>query len=96
MLHAVLVITRTRFLIARNTFWRGKIGRKIALLALGAALCAAAYGLYWLTRGIVQGITIPEFANFLAEAARRSNGQLAGFSLDFRTYLLARPGSTPT
>ncbi len=89
--NAVLVITRTRFLIARNTFWRGKIGRKIALLGLAAALCVAAYGLYWLTRGIVRGITSPDFAKFLAEAARRSNGQLAGFSLDFRTYLLALP-----
>src|SRR6266496_3230502 len=91
MLNSVLVITRTRFLIARNTFWRGKIGRKIALLGLAAALCVAAYGLYWLTRGIVRGITSPDFAKFLAEAARRSNGQLAGFSLDFRTYLLALP-----
>jgi ABC-2 type transport system permease protein len=89
--NAVLVITRTRFLIARNTFWRGKIGRKIALLGLGAALCVAAYGLYWLTRGIVRGITSPDFAEFLAEAARRSNGQLTGLSLDFRTYLLALP-----
>src|SRR6266508_3816940 len=91
--NAVLVITRTRFLIARNTFWRGKIGRKIALLGLAAALCVAAYGLYWLTRGIVRGITSPDFAKFLAEAARRSNGQLAGFSLDFRTYLLAVPSA---
>jgi len=89
--NAVLVITRTRFLIARNTFWRGKIGRKIALLGLGAALCVAAYGLYWLTRGVVRGITSPDFAEFLAEAARRSNGQLTGLSLDFRTYLLALP-----
>jgi ABC-2 type transport system permease protein len=91
MLNSILVLTRTRFLIARNTFWRGKIGRKLGLLVLGAALCVAAYGLYWLTRGIVRGITSPDFAEFLAEAARRSNGQLAGFSLDFRTYLLALP-----
>jgi len=91
MLNSIMVLARTRFLIARNTFWRGKIRRKLGLLVLGAALCVAAYGLYWLTRRIVRGITSPDFAAFLAEAARRSNGQLAGISLDFRTYLLALP-----
>jgi ABC-2 type transport system permease protein len=91
MLNSIMVLTRTQLLIARNTFWRGRIWRKLGLLVLGAALCVAAYGLYWLTRGIVRGITSPDFAEFLAEAARRSNGQLAGISLDFRTYLLALP-----
>jgi ABC-2 type transport system permease protein len=92
MINAILVLIRTQFLIARNTFWRGKIMRKVGLVVLALALAGASYGLYWLTRGIVEGITSPEFADFLAQAARRG-GLPAGFSLDFRSYLLAVPAA---
>lgn len=93
MLNAIGVLLRMRFLVARNTIWRGKLGRKIGLVALALGLCAAAYGLYWLTRGIVSGITSPEFAEFLTRAASSGGGLPAGFSLDVRTYLLAIPAA---
>lgn len=89
--NAVIVIARAQALIARNTFWRGKLSRKLLLALLAIGLCAASYGLYWLTGGIVQGITSPEFAAFLARAARTTNALPADFSLDVRSYLLALP-----
>jgi ABC-2 type transport system permease protein len=89
MLNAILVITRARLLIVRNTFWRGKIGRKILWVAAVAALCFASYGLYWLTGAIVDGITSPRFTAAL-EAINRQN-PAAGIPTDFRPYLLALP-----
>jgi ABC-2 type transport system permease protein len=89
MLNSIWVLVRTRFLIARNTFWRGKIGRKIFLVMAAVALSFAAYGLYWLTRQIVRGITSPEFAQFLERAARQTPG--LSIDTDFMPYLLAVP-----
>lgn len=91
MINAILVLIRTQFLIARNTFWRGKLIRKIGMLAIVLALCGASYGLYWLTREIVRGITSREFADLLARAARETNSVPAGFSVDIQAYLLALP-----
>lgn len=89
--NAVLVIARAQLLIARNTFWRGKLGRKLVLLVLALGLGGASYGFYWLTRELVRGITSPAFAELLARAARESGGQLPGLDADVRTYLLALP-----
>jgi ABC-2 type transport system permease protein len=89
MLNAILVITRARFLIARNTFWRGKISRKILWVFAIVALGFAAYGLYQLTGVIVRGITSPEFSAAL-ERFNRQNPQ-APIPTDFRPYLLALP-----
>src|SRR5215831_4510333 len=93
MLNSILVLIRTRFLIARNTFWRGKAGRKVVILLAALGLCAAAYGLYRLTLAVVGGLTSPQFARFLARAARETPGLPPGFSLDVRAYLLALPSA---
>jgi ABC-2 type transport system permease protein len=93
MLNAIGVLVRTRFLIARNTFWRGKIGRKALLILAALALSAAAYGLYRLTLVIVAGLTSQRFADFLARAARSASGLPPGFSLEVRDYLLALPSA---
>jgi ABC-2 type transport system permease protein len=89
MLNAILVITRARLLIARNTFWRGKIGRKIFWVAVIAALGAASYGLYRLTGAIVAGLTSPTFVTIL-ERFNQQNPQTP-IPTDFRPYLLALP-----
>jgi ABC-2 type transport system permease protein len=89
MLNAIGVLVRVQFVIARNTFWRGKIGRKILLILAVLGLGAAAYGLYRLTLIIVEGLTSQDFANFLARAART----MPGLSLDVELYLLALPSA---
>src|SRR5688500_14363999 len=91
MLNSINVLVRTRLLIARNTFWRGKIGRKIVLLVAAAGLCFGAYGLYWLTRQLASAITSPQFTRFLERAVRQTPGLPPDFSLDFMPYLLALP-----
>ena len=91
MIHAIGVLIRTRFLIARNSFWRGKLANKIGVVLLAVGLCGAAYGLYWLSRSIVRGLTSARFAELLARAAREGAALPPGFSVDFRTYLLAVP-----
>src|SRR5258705_12720596 len=89
MLHAIGVLARMQFVIARNTFWRGKIGRKILLILTALGLSAAAYGLYRLTQVIVETLTSQDFADFLARAART----IPGLSLDAQLYVLALPSA---
>jgi ABC-2 type transport system permease protein len=89
MLNAILVITQSRLLIARNTFWRGKIGRKIFWVVAIVALGFASYGLYRLTGAIVAGLTSPTFVTIL-ERFNQQNPQ-APIPTDFRPYLLALP-----
>src|SRR5438552_3619752 len=89
MIHAIGVLARMQFVIARNTFWRGKIGRKILLILTLLGLSSATYGLYRLTQAIVQGLTSQGFADFLARAAR----SVPGLSLDVQLYLLALPSA---
>jgi ABC-2 type transport system permease protein len=89
MWNAILVITRARLLIARNTFWRGKIGRKIFWVLGIVGLCFAAYGLYRLTGAIVGRITGPDFMALL-ERFNRLNPETP-IPTDFRPYLLALP-----
>ncbi|HEX9373713.1 MAG TPA: hypothetical protein VF897_22055 [Roseiflexaceae bacterium] len=89
MLNAILVITRARLLIARNSLWRGKIGRKIFLVVALVGLCFASYGLYRLTGAIVRGITSPGFVGALEEF-NRLNPQTP-IPTDIRPYLLALP-----
>ena len=69
--NAIIVITRARLLIARNTFWRGKLSRKIGLLALLMVLAFGAYGLYWLMGTAVRLFTSQDFFRLLEAAARR-------------------------
>jgi ABC-2 type transport system permease protein len=71
MFHAIGVLVRARLLIARNTFWRGKLGRKIGLVALLAVLAFSAYGLYWLMSAAVRFFTGQRFFRILEAAARR-------------------------
>ena len=68
--NAVIVIARAQALIARNTFWRGKLSRKLLLALLAIGLCAASYGLYWLTGGIVQ--VVRDLAERIEVLAARS------------------------
>lgn len=87
VLSAVGVLLRARLLIAKNTYWRGKAGRKIGLLIFVAVIGFAGWGLFWLTRGAVRVITSPEFTETLARAAR----QTPNLPRDFRPYLLSLP-----
>lgn len=89
MMHAIGVLVRARLLIARNTFWRGKIGRKVLLIALAVGLVFAAYGVYWLMRSAVSWINSPRFAAALADAAS-ANVDL-NIPSDVSPYLLALP-----
>ncbi|HJZ45869.1 MAG TPA: hypothetical protein VKE41_01845, partial [Roseiflexaceae bacterium] len=70
MLNAIGVLVRMQFVVWRNTFWRGKIGRKILMVLAVLGLSGASYGLYRLTLVIVKGLTSDDFAEFLARAAR--------------------------
>ena len=89
MIHAIGVLVRARLQIARNTFWRGKIGRKIALVLAAAALIFGAYGLYWLMSAAVRFITSPRFVTQLERAARAA--PTAGIPTDFMPFLLSLP-----
>lgn len=74
MLNAILVLARARLQIVRNTFWRGKLGGKIGLVAFGVLLALGAFGLYSFTRFVVEGLRSPELAELLREVAARSPG----------------------
>lgn len=87
--NAILVIARARLLIVLNTFWRGKIRRKIFWVAAVLALCLASYGLYQLTGTIVRAITSPAFTAAL-ERFNRASPQTP-IPTDFRPYLMALP-----
>lgn len=91
MLNAIGVIARARFLIFRNSVWRGKIGRKIAWVALAIAVGLAAFGIYTLMNAAVSWITSSEFEELLATAARTS--PQAGIPTDIRAYLVALPSA---
>ena len=71
MIHAIGVLARARLMIARNTFWRGKLIRKIGVLALLAVLALAAYGLYWFMSAAVRFLTSERFFRALEIAARQ-------------------------
>lgn len=47
-------ILQARLRVARNTFWRGKITRKIATVLVAGFVVAASYGLFRFTRFIVR------------------------------------------
>jgi ABC-2 type transport system permease protein len=89
MLNAIRVLVGARLLIARNTFWRGKIGRKVLMVVLAVGLVFAAYGIYWLMRSAVSWINSQRFADALAEAARLNPGLT--IPSDVGPYLLALP-----
>jgi ABC-2 type transport system permease protein len=89
MLNAILVIARARLLIARNTFWRGRLGRKIGIAVLLVVLCFGAWGLYQLMSGAVQLLISEEFMAALQRAQREQPGM--NVPTDFRSYLEALP-----
>lgn len=64
-------ILRSRWHVARNTFWRGKLIRKIALVLGVIVLLALSYGLYQLSRLIVRGLRFlamrPETQDLIAQ-----------------------------
>jgi ABC-2 type transport system permease protein len=69
--NAIIVIARARLLIARNTFWRGKLSRKIGLLSLLILLAFGAYGVYWVMGAAVRTFTSQRFFRLIEAAARR-------------------------
>ncbi|MCX7791763.1 MAG: hypothetical protein N2378_14065 [Chloroflexaceae bacterium] len=69
MLQAIWVLARARAQIWRNTFWRGRLGSKLGLLALAALITLAAPGLYNFTRLVISGLRDPEFIAVLQQAA---------------------------
>jgi ABC-2 type transport system permease protein len=73
MIHAIGVLLRARLQIARNTFWRGKLSRKIGVVALLALLAFAAYGLYWFMQAVVRFLSSPRFLRALELAAQRNS-----------------------
>jgi len=94
MIHAIGVLIRARLLIARNTFWRGKISRKIGVLALLALVAFGAYGLYWFMSATVGFLTSQPFFRTLELAAKQdpSLGLPAHVTrADVQPYLEALP-----
>ncbi len=69
MLQAIWVLARARAQIWRNTFWRGRLGSKLGLVALAALITLAALGLYNFTRFVISGLRDPEFIAMLQQAA---------------------------
>ena len=84
---AVGVLAGARLLIARNTYWRGSIRRKIGLIFVVVLLAFAAWGLNWLMSAAIELVTGPDFTEMLRRAARET----PGLPTDFRPYLLALP-----
>lgn len=89
MLNAIWVLARARLLIARNTFWRGKIGRKIAILVLLGVVALAAYGSRALVFEVVRFITSPLFLDQLRELARQQPA--SNLPMTFEPFLRALP-----
>src|SRR5690349_19965406 len=89
VLNAIWVLTRAQLLIVRNTFWRGKIRRKIGLVILRAVVGLLAFGLYSLMRASVRFITSPAFMRALERAAREQPNP--GIPTDIRPFLEALP-----
>ncbi len=89
MLYAIRVIARARLLIARNTFWRGKIGRKIGVILVALLLGLAGFALYGLMYGAVSLVTSPRFLRLLQQAAAEEPG--LGIPTDFLPFLDALP-----
>lgn len=87
LLSAVGVLVRARLTIARNTYWRGSIRRKIGVIFFAGLMAFAAWGLYWLMNGAIRLITSPGFTDALQRAARETPGLPA----DIQPYLLALP-----
>ncbi|MBX0330295.1 hypothetical protein K2Z83_21760 [Oscillochloris sp. ZM17-4] len=87
MINAIWVLVRTRFLITRNSLWRGRLRRKIGLVFLTALLCIGSFGIYNFVSFLVGAIRSPDFAGILQEAAAQS----PGLPTDFTPYLDALP-----
>ncbi|MBV9792269.1 MAG: hypothetical protein JOZ51_29055 [Chloroflexi bacterium] len=61
-------ILRARWHVARNSFWRGKITRKLSTVLVALVLIALSYGLYTFSKFIVRGLLhIEEIAPQLTE-----------------------------
>lgn len=88
MLKSILVITRARLQIARNTFWRGKLSRKIALSLFLLVLLGGAFGLYTLMRVSVEALSSPSFKRMLERAAQ----DMPTLPTDPLPFLHALPG----
>jgi ABC-2 type transport system permease protein len=91
MLNAILVIARARFLIARNTFWRGNIGRKIGISVLLIALGFGAWGLYWLMSSAVQFFISMQFIDALSRAQQTQPGMSFTVDIQPQPFLEALP-----
>ncbi len=89
MLNAILVLVRARLHIARNTFWRGKLRRKIGLVVLLTFAGFAMWGLYSFSSLVVRSLNSPAFARLLREAAQVS--EMPEISLSADAYLNAVP-----
>ncbi len=89
MIQALSVLIRARLLIARNTFWRGKIWRKLGLTAVLCLIGFAAWGLYNISRFVVAFLQQPDFARMLRIGALQ-NPEL-GLPTDITPLLYAIP-----
>lgn len=89
MVNAVFVITRARLLIARNTFWRGKLSAKIGLIAAVALIGLGAFGLYSFVRFLTGFLTSADFTAAMAKLA----AEAPDLPTDLRPYLLAVPST---
>lgn len=89
MWNATLVIARARLQIARNTFWRGTLLRKLGLLIIALMIVITSLVIYWTTSAFVRWITSPAFVAMLERATREAPD--AGIPTDFQPYLEALP-----
>ncbi len=89
MFNALYVLTRARLQVARNSFWRGGIGRKLGAVAMITLLGLAAVGTYNVARFLVAALSGPAFSDVLAEAAAQS----PGLPTDLAPYIAAVPSA---
>jgi ABC-2 type transport system permease protein len=86
--NAILVISRAQLQIARNTFWRGKLRRKIGLVMLIGLIGLATFGLYTFVGFVIEALRSPEVAAALVEAAAAN----PGIPTEIERYLTVIPG----
>jgi ABC-2 type transport system permease protein len=72
MFNAIVVLVRARLQILRNTFWRGRLVRKLGILALAALILFGAFGFYSFARFVVRALRSPQLLEVLREAATRN------------------------
>ena len=97
MFNAISVIFQMRLLVARNTFWRGGLGRKAGVVFLAVISMAVATMAFWASKNViglmVKAIQTPNFDTAMQRVAARGSVEIQPItSLDILMALEALPG----